>query len=291
VPEGDSLYRFAARLRAALEGKPVLAARSHGPGPVPAVERVIGATCTGVRSQGKNVIISFDNGLALRGHLRMYGTWQIYRPGEEWQRPEREARLVLEVADAVVVNFSAPVIELIEERALPLHRPIAALGPDLLDEEFDAAEALRRFRDPERAALTIGDAVMDQRVMAGVGNIWKHEALFRCGLNPWRRVGELDDATLLEVIETARHLLRASVGKPNRYNLSRRPTMYVYMRAGQGCRRCFTRIRSAPQGVDIRQTAWCPKCQPEVEGQIKPVPRRWARDSRPPAFLREARLK
>ncbi len=267
MPEGDSLYRFAARLRGALEGKPLLAARAHGPGAVPRVAKIIGATCTGVRSQGKNVIISFDNGLALRGHLRMYGTWHVYAPGQPWTRPEREARLVLEVEGAVVVNFSAPVIELIEERALAAHQPMSGLGPDLLDESFDADEAFLRFRDPARAGLTVGDAILDQRVMAGVGNIWKHETLFRCGLHPWRLVSELDDDTLRDLIDTAKHLLRASVGKPNRFNLTRRPSMFAYMRAGQPCRRCHTRLRSAPQGGDIRQTAWCPKCQPEADGQ------------------------
>lgn len=279
MPEGDSLYRFAARLRKALEGKQVITAQSHGPGPVPRVDRIVGATCTAVRSRGKNVIISFDNGLALRGHLRMYGTWHIYRPGEPWQRPEREARLVLTVEDAVVVNFSAPVIELLEERAIAVHDPIAGLGPDLLDDDFDAAEALRRLR--LRGGLTIGDAIMDQRAMAGVGNIWKHETLFRCGINPWRRVDELDDAALAEIIDTARHLLRASVGKPNRFNLVRRPEMYVYMRAGRPCRRCFTIIRSAPQGLDVRQTAWCPKCQPIDPNQaVRPVPRHAALPTR-----------
>ncbi|MFN0146193.1 MAG: Fpg/Nei family DNA glycosylase [Dehalococcoidia bacterium] len=269
MPEGDSLYRFAAGLRAALDGRELLAARAHGPGPVPQVARVIGATCTGVRSQGKNVIISFDNGLALRGHLRMFGTWHVYAPGEPWRRPEREARLVLEVEGAVVVNFSAPVIELIEERALAVHRPIAGLGPDLLDDGFDAEEAFRRLRDPARAERTVGDAIMDQQAMAGVGNIWKHEVLFRCRLHPWRLLRELDDDTIRELIDTASHLLRASVGKPNRFNLSRRPTMYTYMRGGQPCRRCRTRLLSAPQGPDIRHTAWCPKCQPEVEGQAQ----------------------
>jgi len=277
MPEGDSLYRFAAKLRTALDGKEVLAAVSHGPGPVPQVKRIAGATCTGVRSQGKNVIISFDNGLALRGHLRMYGTWHIYRPGEPWERPEREARLALTVHDAVVVNFSAPVIELIEERALAQYAPISGLGPDLLDDTFDADEAFRRYRAPEHANRTLGDAIMDQKLMAGVGNIWKHETLFRCGLNPWLQVREIDDEQLRAMITMASELLRASVGKSNALNLSRRPSMFAYMRAGHPCRRCFTRLKSAPQGIDIRQTAWCPKCQPEVAGQaVSPVPRRQA---------------
>lgn len=274
MPEGDALYRFAQKVGGALEGKVIRAALSHGPGPVPRVERLVGATCTGARSTGKNLLISFDNGLVLRGHLRMYGTWHVYAPGEGWRKPEREARLVLEVDDAVVVNFSAPVIELLEERALPVHRPVASLGPDLLADDFDVNEALRRLRDPARAALTIGDAIMDQKAVAGVGNIWKHESLFHMGINPWRRVGELSDDELRALLLRAQALLRASVGKPNSLGMARRPEMWVYGRSGQPCRRCFTRIRSAPQGVDIRRTAWCPKCQPVVEGQLEPPVRK-----------------
>ena len=258
MPEGDSVYRFASRLRAVLQGQRIEAARSHGPGPVPQVQRIVGVTCNGVRSQGKNLIISFDNGLALRGHLRMFGTWHIYTPGQKWERPERDARLVLTVAGAEVVNFSAPVIELIEERALAAHRPVADLGPDLLDDAFDPQEAFRRLREPSRAAVTIGDALMDQRVMAGVGNIWKHETLFRCRMNPWRRVDEIDDASLLGLILKAQELLRASVGKPG---AGGRPTMFVYGRRGRPCRRCNTQLQSATQGIDIRRTTWCPRCQ------------------------------
>ncbi len=275
MPEGDSLYRFAARLRPALEGRVINAARSHGPGPVPQVERIVGATCTAVRSQGKNVLISFDNGLALRGHLRMHGAWHVYAPGEPWRRLESQARLVLEVDGAVVVNFSAPVIELIEERALAVHAPIAALGPDLLADDFDVGLAFANLRDPSRAALTIGDAIMDQRAMAGVGNIWKNETLFRCGVNPWRRIGEIDDETLRTIVTTAQALLRASVGKPNSLELKHRPSLYVYLRGGQPCARCHTRLRSAPQGNDIRHTAWCPACQPVAEGQMQPPEGRW----------------
>lgn len=277
MPEGDALFHFAAKIRPALEGQVIRAARSHGPGPVPQVRRIVGATCTAVRSQGKNMLISFDNGLALRGHLRMYGTWKVYQPGDVWDRSESQARLVLETDVATVVNFSAPVIELIEERALSHHQPVAQLGPNLLDDDFDAEEAFRRMRSPGLAMATIGDAIMDQRVMAGVGNIWKHETLFHCGINPWRRVGELDDETIRALIEKAQALLRASVGKPNSMNLTRRPTMFVYMRAGQPCRRCHTRLRSGPQGIDIRHTAWCPSCQPVVAGQLQPPVRTRAR--------------
>jgi endonuclease-8 len=268
VPEGDALFRFANRLRPALEGNVIRGARAHGPGPVPQVHRIVGATCTQVRSQGKNMLISFDNGLVLRGHLRMYGTWHLYKPGEPWRKPEREARLVLETDEAVIVNFSAPVIELLEERALPHHQPISGLGPDLTGAFFDPTEAFTRMRDPARANLTIGDAIMDQKVMAGAGNIWKHETLFHCGINPWLLVRELTDDEVRALIAKAEELLGASIGRPGPNGLrQRRPTMFVYMRQGQPCRRCATRIRSHRQGVDIRHTAWCPRCQPLRPGQ------------------------
>jgi endonuclease-8 len=168
----------------------------------------------------------------------------------------------------VIVNFSAPVIELLEERALPHHQPISGLGPDLTGGAFDPTEAFRRMRDPARANLTIGDAIMDQKVMAGAGNIWKHETLFHCGINPWLLVRELTDDEVRALIAKAEELLGASIGRPGPTGLrQRRPTMFVYMRRGQPCRRCATRIRSHRQGVDIRHTAWCPRCQPLRPGQ------------------------
>jgi endonuclease-8 len=204
----------------------------------------------------------------------MYGTWEVYAPGEPWRKSPRSARLVLETDVAVAVNFNAPVIELMEERALEHFSPVAGLGPNLLDDEFDAEDVLLRFRDPLLAGVTIGDAIMDQKLMAGVGNIWKHETLFRCHVNPWRVVGSLDDEMLRALIAMARNLLLASVGKPNDLGLRKRPRAHVYKRTGQLCYRCSTRLRAAPQGNDVRHTTWCPKCQPAVEGQVLPLPRR-----------------
>lgn len=267
MPEGDSVHRFASRLGSVLTGQTIKAARAHGPGPVPQVNRIVGATCLSVRSQGKNLLIEFDNGLALRGHLRMYGSWHVYSRGAPWRLPERDARLVLETSEWAVVNFNAPVIELLESRALEFHQPIGSLGPDLLADEFDEAEALRRFADPAHRSRTIGDAIMDQRIMAGVGNIWKHETLFRTETNPWRMVAELSSDELLGIIRMARQLLLASVGRPNTLGHSRRPRMFVYMRSGRPCLRCQSRIQRSRQGEDIRFTAWCPRCQPLVPGQ------------------------
>src|SRR6266550_7539069 len=148
MPEGDTLFRTAAGLRPHLVGRVVTTARAARPGPQ--VERIVGSTISAVETQGKNLLIRFDNGLVIRTHLRMNGSWHRYRPGERWRRPPSRARLVLEVAGSVAVCFDAPVVELFEQRAEHLHPSLARLGPDLLDPEFDAAEALRRLRDPLR---------------------------------------------------------------------------------------------------------------------------------------------
>ncbi len=272
MPEGDSVFRFAASVRSALEGREITAARAHGPGPVPRVEKLVGTVCNGVRTHGKNLFILFANGLALRGHLRMYGLWRVLPAGAPLRFREEDVRLVLETSESTVVNLRGPVLELLEQRALAFHTPAVALGPDLLAGSFDGAEVLRRYRRPDRMAMTLGDAVMDQSAMAGVGNIWKHETLFRCGLNPWLKVSDLSDEALRGLIATARELLRASAGLPDAAGAkARRPSYFVYMRAGRPCRRCLTRLRSRRQGRDIRFTTWCPRCQPGPDGPGPPA--------------------
>jgi endonuclease-8 len=272
MPEGDTLARIAAGLRPVLIGQTVTAARARLPGPN--VERVIGRTGTDVLSMGKNLLIRLDNGLELRTHLRMNGTWHRYRPGEHWRRAPARAVLVLEVPGAVAVCFDAPVVELFETRAEALHPTLGRLGPDLLDPAFDAREALRRLREPQRAAMEIGPALLDQRALAGIGNVYKSEVLFIEGVSPFARVADLDDATLARLIERARNLLVANVRRapgPERVT-TRDPSgrralapgaLWVYRRASRPCRRCGTLIRAAQQGNDLpRTTYWCPACQP-----------------------------
>jgi endonuclease VIII len=259
VPEGDTLYRTAAGLRPYLVGRKVTAARAAGPGAVPQLGRIVGQQINAVESLGKNLLIRFDNGLELRTHLRMNGTWHRYRPGERWRRPPGRARLVLEVPGAVAVCFDAPVVELFETRAESVHPSLSRLGPDLLAPDFDADEALRRLRVPERATTEIGVALLDQRAMAGVGNIWKNETLWEERVSPFARVGDLDDGTLRRLIGTARELLSASAH--GRASSARRASQ-VYRRAGRPCRRCRTLIVSTPQGSEVpRTTYWCPTCQ------------------------------
>ena len=254
MPEGDTLVRTAAGLRPYLLGREVTAARARQPGPQ--AERLVGATVTAIQTQGKNLLVRFSNGLEVRTHLKLYGSWHRYRPGERWRMPESRARLVLEVPGSVAVCFDAPVVELFEQRTESLHPALVSLGPDLLSPTFDAAEALRRLRDPSRASLTIGEALLDQRALAGIGTIWRAETLWTEQMSPFVTVGELDDATLQRLISTARRLLSSSVrnGSPG--------PMRAYRRTGRPCPRCGALILSRRQGLELpRTTYWCPRCQ------------------------------
>ena len=269
MPEGDTLYRTAAGLRPYLVGRDVRAARAQGPGPVPQVQRVVGKRIDAVESQGKNLLIRFDGGLQIRTHLRMNGSWHRYRPGERWRRPPGRARLVLEVDGAVAVCFDAPVVELFETRTEHLHPSLSNLGPDLLAPDFDAAEARRRLRDPARAELEIGVALLDQRALAGIGNVYKNEVLWVERVSPFARVSTLDDATLDRLVATAGRLMRANVDArrgPERVTTTgdgaAPGALYAYGRRARPCRRCGTQIAMTRQGLDLpRSTYWCPHCQ------------------------------
>jgi len=269
MPEGDTLFRTAAGLRPYLVGRVVTAARTGGPGPVPQVERIVGQQIASVEALGKNLLVRFDNGLEIRTHLRMNGSWHRYRPGERWRRPPSRARLVIEVPGAVAVCFDAPVVELFETRAQAVHPSLSRLGPDLLSPGFDAAEAARRLRAPERAAMSIAEALVDQRAIAGIGNVYKSEILWLDRVSPFASVADLDEETIPRLIATAHRLLNANIDA--RRGLERVTTtgdrgapgpLYVYGRTGRPCRRCRTTIAVVRQGTDLpRSTYWCPSCQ------------------------------
>jgi endonuclease-8 len=268
MPEGDTLARTAAGLRPHLVGRVVTAARTGGPGPVPQIERVVGVRVDAVGSVGKHLLITFANGLELRTHLAMHGSWHRYRPGERWRRPATRARLVLEVPGAVAVCFDAPTVELYEQRIEPIHPALSRLGPDLLDPHADLGEALHRLRDPTRGELTIAEALLDQRALAGVGNVIKSETLWIERVDPFARVGDLDDASLDRLVATARRILVANATPsrgPERVTTdgarSATGPLWVYGRAGRPCRRCGTLIRSRRHGDLARTTYWCAACQ------------------------------
>jgi endonuclease-8 len=255
VPEGDTLVRTAAGLRPYLLGQTVTAATARQPGP--RAERLVGATVTAVEAMGKNLLIRFDNGLELRTHLRMLGSWHRYRPGERWRRAPARARLVLEVPGSVAVCFDAPVVELFEQRTEALHPSLSRLGPDLLKPPVDVDEAVRRLRDPSRAATDLAVALLDQRALAGIGNEVKNEVLWQARRSPFVPVRDVDDAGLRELVDLAIEVLRQGAETGTR-------PRHVYGRAGRPCPRCGAIIRVVHHGADLpRLTYWCPRCQPD----------------------------
>jgi endonuclease-8 len=194
--------------------------------------------------------------------MRMKGSWHRYRPGELWRLPARRAVCVLETDAAVAVCFDAPVVELLTDADLARHATLRALGPDLLGESPDLEEAVRRLRD--RDAVPLGEALLDQRTAAGIGNVIKSEALFMARLDPWAQVRAFSDEDLHAVLGRAAQLLAANTSGGRRVITGRRSpgeALWVYLRAGRPCRRCGTLIRARRQGSQARTTYWCPSCQ------------------------------
>ena len=259
MPEGDTLFRIAATLGKALTGKALK--RFTSPLPALAEARLDGETITSVEARGKNLLIHFGDGRALLTHLRMTGSWHIYRPGERWQKPERGARAVLETEDFVAVCFHAPVVELLEKGGVERHERLRRLGPDVLKADFDAGEARRRLR--ERGDLAVGDALLAQGALAGIGNVYKSEVLFLCRTDPFVTVGALGDASLDALVAKARELMRQNLeGLPRKTRATLAgPRYWVYGRGGQPCLTCGTLVRVRRQGLAGRTTYYCPRCQ------------------------------
>jgi endonuclease-8 len=233
--------------------------------PALATADLTGATVTEVLARGKHLLIRVEGGLTLHTHFRMDGSWRLQRPGERWRGgPAHQVRVVLANADWEAVGYRLHDIALVptaEEDRLVGH-----LGPDLLGPDWDAAEAARRLAaDPDRP---IGDALLDQRLLAGVGNLYKNETLFLTGVNPWTPVGKVGDVP--KVVATAYRLMRANRDHPEQSttgSMRRGEQHWVYGRPGQPCRRCGTLVRVAEQRPEDhpeygRVTYWCPHCQP-----------------------------
>jgi endonuclease-8 len=248
-------------------GREVTAARVRLPGPQ--VDRLIGRTVTDVEAYGKHLLIRFDSGLELHSHLGMHGSWHRYAPGERWRRPAARAKLVMEVRGAVAVCFDAPTLELFETRVEPIHPGLSKLGPDLLAPDFGPAEldeARRRLRASEAARRSIAEGLLDQRALAGIGNVYKNETLFAERVDPFAPVDRLDDLTLDRLIRTAREQLLANVGQVDRVTTDRRwaargRRTWIYRRPGRPCPRCGTLVRATRHGELPRATYWCPGCQ------------------------------
>jgi endonuclease-8 len=244
MPEGDSLHRAARRLQV-LVGDRIEAETPNPRGQVKQLaERLDGRVLESVEAVGKNLLLRFEGGVTLRSHLRMTGRWRVYRrgtlrSGAPW--------LVLRGREWEAAQWNGPVL------SLQGTARVRRLGPDVLAPGFDAAGAAARLRagDPSRR---LGVALQDQRLLAGIGNMWMAEAAWEARVSPWLRVGEATDEELADVVAAASRLMRESLE-------SRRRRREVYRRSGIACRRCGALIRSRGQGDDNRTAYWCPGCQ------------------------------
>jgi endonuclease-8 len=264
VPEGDTIHRAARSLHQALAGRTVTRFEAprlrHRPFPE-------GTLVVGVEARGKHCLVHFSDGRTLHTHMRMTGSWHLYRPGERWRKKPAAARVVLEVAPAgartgwVAVCFAAPVVDLVasEDDGRAGADPTAHLGPDLVAPDPDIDEALRRLDRHAGPDREIGDALLDQRIANGVGNVYKSEVCFACGVDPFTPVGALDPALRRRLLETASRQLRANLGGGARTTVA--GGLAVYGRRDLPCRRCGTTVAWRPQGAQARGTYWCPSCQ------------------------------
>ncbi len=283
MPEGDTIYRTARTLAAAILGERVERAETRAPRVADVgVKRLEGQTVARIEPRGKHVLHWFaPSDLALHTHMGMTGSWHVYRHGERWRKPPVRAWVVLTFPEVVAVCFTPAVCELLGPDQVARHASLAGLGPDALSEveptprsargEPDLAEARRRL--DARDAWTAGEALLDQRVLAGVGNVYKNEVLFIHGVDPWTRVAELAEPTRDALLATATQLLRSNVadgavrrtttGSPVEDRPGRREAdrLHVYGKPRQPCPRCGTPIRVARQGSQARPTYWCPHCQ------------------------------
>lgn len=248
MPEGDTILRTARSLATWLEGREVTAARSRT---VKApLQRVVGRRVEQVEAKAKHLLIRFSGGDVLHTHMQMTGSWHVYSRGERWRKPAWQAAAVLEAGDHVAVCFDAPVVELLAEREVAAHPALAGLGPDVLRPPIDVEEVRRRAaqRPPD---LPVGELLLDQQVVSGIGNIWRCEVLFARKVHPWTPQGALAPADLDALVVEAARLMAA--GRRDRW---------VYGRAGRPCRRCGMPIAVRRSGDRARNVYWCPACQP-----------------------------
>jgi len=261
MPEGDTVWLTAHRLDRALTGRALTACDLRVP--ALATADLLGRTVTGVLARGKHVLTRIDDDLTLHSHLRMDGSWHISAAGNRGARHQREhtLRVILGNAEWTATGYRIHDLRLLRRDAE--HVVVGHLGPDLLGPDWDAAAAVANLRGQPRTA--IGEALLDQRLLAGIGNLYKAEVLFVERIDPWLPVGDVVD--LDSVVATARRLLRMNRDHPEQSTTGytgRGREHWVYERGGQPCLRCRTPIRRAQQGAAprARSTYWCPRCQP-----------------------------
>jgi endonuclease-8 len=234
---------------------------------------VVGRTVEKVAARGKWLLMYFSGDLILLSHMLMSGSWHIYRPGETWKRRRYDMRVVIGTPKIFVVAFNVPIAEFHSADSLTRREGFKSVGPSTLAENFDESEVIARLR--ARPDLEIGVSILTQSLLSGIGNIFKSEICFACGINPFRTVSDLTDDDLKCLVTTARKFMLANVTEDSRDKIStyvpmRRTTgranvserLWVYKRTGESCRHCGSAIVSRKQGFDARTSFWCPRCQP-----------------------------
>lgn len=257
MPEGDTIHHAAARIRPVLEGQIPDELRTTHPRFARDrwAERLQGQVVRSVDALGKHLLLRFEGGLTIHSHLRMTGAWDVHDVGARWRRHPRRAWLVITRGDREVVQFDGPVLELMTTARSRNDPRIARLGPDILAANLDEKLVLRRLRedDPVRP---IGDALIDQRNIAGIGNLWKSEGCWRARIDPWRATGLVSDDEAVEIVRSLRPSMQESALRGAKARDDQ-----VYGRAGRPCPRCGERILARGQGDSNRITFWCPQCQ------------------------------
>jgi endonuclease-8 len=275
MPEGDTIFRSARTLHKVLAGHVVTrfeTAYAH-------IDRVnvdtpiVGQSVEKCEARGKHILMHFSGGQILRTHMRMNGSWHVYRPGERWWRGPQAMRIRIDTAEWVAVAFNVPVAEFVTVRELETTDPVAKLGPDLLGAAFDRDEAVRRIIASGHRAIAM--TLLDQRIVAGIGNIYKSEVLFLSGVHPELPSSAVPPATLEAMMDLARGLLRDNVVETSSPNIqtyrnlrqlsaasNHDDNVWVYGRRHKPCRKCGTPIEMKKMGIEARSTYWCPTCQP-----------------------------
>ena len=284
MPEGDTIYRTARTLQKVLGGK-VVTAFETGLAKLAAVNDespIVGRTVERVEARGKWCLIFFSGDLILVTHMLMSGSWHIYKAGEKWWQPRSRMRVVITCGDYQAVAFNVPIAEFHTARSLERSSQVPKLGPDVLSEGFSVEHGVQALR--ERAAShpedEVGVVLLNQRVMAGLGNVYKSEVAFTARVNPFRAMRTIMEREIEALVEAARKYMTANVAEGTSeqmvtYTGPRRTTramdhgarMWVYRRQGEECRRCGATIMMRKQGVQVRSTYWCPSCQPWIAAQ------------------------
>lgn len=271
MPEGDTVARIATTLRPILANKKILAARGRFGGA--RLDLVVGTTVSNVEARGKHLLIGFDNGLTLHTHLGLHGSWHRYRQDEPWRRPQARAAAILTTNEWTAVCFDAPTVELLETRALAAHPTLRSLGSDVATSGFDIDAAVAALREPRRTEMAVGDALIDQTALAGLGNVYRSELPFIERVNPLSPTALVSDKQLRAMVERGADLVRLNSAGGARVTTpaGSSANTHVYGRTGRPCPRCGTRIVSratrAHPNSPPRRAYWCPSCQPLATGE------------------------